>query len=348
MNTLFISGLGSPQIVLNDQQVKIKRRKAVALLVYIAVERRSQSREYLSGLFWPEYEQSSAYAYLRRTLWEIKDALGDGWLEISREWVGINLSTNFQTDVNQFQALLQGVKDHDHPFAEPCEQCIDQLETAICLYRGDFLSGFSLSACSQFDDWQFLQSEIVRRTFRESLHNLVNALEQRGRISEAIPYAQRWLAIDNLDESSHRKLMTLFAKDGQVHAALRQFELCRTFLTTELDIAPEMETTNLYHQIRERRSSSSLVEAGDRQILLTESHQTSWLEQILSTPVQVAFPTNLPVQATPFIGRESEIRELSKLLHDPDCWLLTLTGMGGIGKTRLANQVGQEIERDFF
>jgi predicted ATPase len=71
------------------------------------------------------------------------------------------------------------------------------------------------------------------------------------------------------------------------------------------------------------------------------------LEQILSTPVRIAFQTNLPVQVTPFIGRESEIEEISDLLHNQDCWLLTITGMGGIGKTRLANRVGQEIRATF-
>ena len=179
MDALFISGLGSPQIELNDQYVEFKRRKAVALLIYLIVEGRPRSREFLSGLFWADYDQSRAYAYLRRTLWEIKNVLGDGWLEISREWIGIASSMNIQMDVNQFQASLQGVKDHDHPFSEPCEQCIDRLKTAIRLYRGDFLSGFSLSACPQFDDWQFLQSEIIRRTFQESLQILVNAIEER-------------------------------------------------------------------------------------------------------------------------------------------------------------------------
>jgi len=347
MDAFYISGLGPPQILVNNQKVEIKRRKAVALLVYLAVEGRSQSREFLSGLFWPEYEQSRAYAYLRRTLWEIKDVLGGGLLEVSRESVSIPSSPSFQMDVNQFQVLLRAVKDHDHRFSEPCDQCIDRFEVAIRLYRGDFLSGFSLSACPQFDNWQFLQSEIIRRTFRESLQNLVNALEQRSRISEAIPYAQRWLAIDSLDERAHRTLMALFAQNGQINAALRQFERCRTVLKTELDLAPEIETATLYNQIRERRSSPSPVKAGGRQILLTESNQTSWLEQILSTPVRVAFQTNLPVQATPFIGRESEIREISGFLHNPDCWLLTLAGMGGIGKTRLAIQIGQQISATF-
>ena len=93
--------------------------------------------------------------------------------------------------------------------------------------------------------------------FREGLQNLVDALEQRGRISDAIPYAQRWLAIDNLDENAHRKLMTLYAKNGQTNAALRQFEVCQTVLKTEIDVAPEIETNELYNQIRVRRTSAT-------------------------------------------------------------------------------------------
>lgn len=344
MDSFYISGLGSPQTLLNSQVVEIKRRKAFALLVYLAMEGRSQSREFLSGLLWPEYNQSKAYAYLRRTLWEIKDALGDDLLEVTREWVGIHSSVDFQMDINQFRVLLQGVKDHDHPFVDLCDDCISQLETAIRLYRGDFLSGFSLSGCPQFEDWQFFQSEIYRRLYREGLQNLVNALEQRGKISEAIPYAQRWLAIDSLDERAHRKLMALYAKNQQRHAALRQFEQCQMVLKTELDLLPESETTELYNQIR---TASSRVHKGQGQVLLSEHDQTSWLDQILASPVQVVCPTNLPRQWTPFVGRQSEISEICKSLEKPDCWLMTLTGMGGIGKTRLAHQIGLEISAIF-
>ncbi len=132
-----------------------------------------------------------------------------------------------------------------------------------------------------------------------------------------------------------------------MHAALRQFEVCQTVLKKELDLTPETETTDLYNRIRERRFSASRLEVGQTQVLLSEGDRTSWLEQILSSPVRVAFQNNLPVQTTPFIGREAEIRELTGLLCNPDCWLLTITGMGGIGKTRLANQVGQRTRTTF-
>jgi predicted ATPase len=54
-------------------------------------------------------------------------------------------------------------------------------------------------------------------------------------------------------------------------------------------------------------------------------------------------PTNLPVQPSPLVGRDDEVQRVSDLLADPEVRLLTLTGPGGIGKTRLALQVGAEL-----
>ena len=56
---------------------------------------------------------------------------------------------------------------------------------------------------------------------------------------------------------------------------------------------------------------------------------------------EVHLAIHLPTPSTVFIGREQELNRISALLSDPGCWLLTLLGPGGIGKTRLAIEVGR-------
>ena len=59
------------------------------------------------------------------------------------------------------------------------------------------------------------------------------------------------------------------------------------------------------------------------------------------------YPINLPFQSTLLIGREVELAELEKLLAEPHCRLLTITGQGGIGKTRLAIELAS-TQQDLF
>ncbi len=122
-------------------------------------------------------------------------------------------------------------------------------------------------------------------------------------------------------EEAYQQLMRSLAFSGQRSAALEVYERCRLRLETGLGVEPAEETTELYGQIQ--------------------------AETLLAPLAAATRQTRLPAQLTSFVGRERERIELARRLEDPACRLLTLTGPGGVGKTRLALQVAADVQDDF-
>jgi DNA-binding SARP family transcriptional activator len=169
MARLSIYILGTPSFELDGNPIDLPRRKATALLVYLAANGERHRRETLATFFWPDSDQARAYAYLRNTLWEINRTLGEGWLLAERASVSINTEANIYLDLQDFRTLLAQVVSHTHPKDDDCQECTDALEAAIQLYRGDFLAGFGLPDSPAFDDWQFFQAEESRQALMEVL-----------------------------------------------------------------------------------------------------------------------------------------------------------------------------------
>src|SRR5215470_19981704 len=98
---LVLQFLGLPQIQLDDQPVVTDRRKAIGLLAYLAVNDvghapQKYSRESLSALLWPDYEQAKAFTNLRRTIWELHQAIGEDWLIAGRGSVHLNADAQIE------------------------------------------------------------------------------------------------------------------------------------------------------------------------------------------------------------------------------------------------------------
>jgi predicted ATPase/DNA-binding SARP family transcriptional activator len=320
MSRLKLFLLGPPRIECKGKPIEIGRRKAVALLVYLALSGRSHSRDALATLFWPEHDQSRARAGLRRALAALKKALGEGWLDVDWETVGLNRDAEVWLDVGQFQDRLAECWTHGHPQDQVCPACLSLLAEAAALYRDDFLAGFTLRDSPGFDEWQFFQTEGLRDELASALERLAQGHSGQGEFERAIAYARRWLALDPLHEPVHCCLMRLYAWSGQRAAALRQYGECERILREELGVPPEEETTQVYRAIKEKRDLPPPVDRFAKPV----------------SPPKAARKHNLPVQPTPFLGREMELAELARLLTDPDVRLVTLLGPGGMGKTRLA------------
>src|SRR6266853_4538602 len=251
MSRLALSLLGPPRIERDGILIDVDTRKAIALIAYLAVTRQRHSRDALAALLWPEYDQSHARATLRRTLSTLNKALEGPWLEISREHLSLNFNAGIWVDVHEFRSLLSECRSHDHLPTEICSDCLQPLSEAVELYSEDFLTGFSLRDSSNFDDWQFYQADALRRDLANALERLVQCYSASGDFEPAIAYAQRWLALDRLNESAHRLLMQLYAWNDQQSAALHQYRECVQILDRELGVGPLESTTRLYQAIKE-------------------------------------------------------------------------------------------------
>ncbi len=335
MGELHLCLLGSPQIFVDGEEKILSERKAIAFLAYLAVERKVQGRDTLAALFWPEHDQQRARANLRYLLWSLRKRVGEGWLATDGDQIALAGAGKIRVDVEEFRQHLAAWRGHSHTAGAYCAACVESLEAALQLYRGDFLQGFTLDDSPQFDDWQFFQAEELRRTLAAGLEALVEQQIVGQRHATAIGYARRWLALDPLHEPACRALMKLYAWSGQYEAAIRQFHQCAQTLQEEIGVQPDAQTLQLYAQIRNRRFP----------LPSTQSDQSAAISQ--PTAMAATDAGNLPPVSTAFVGRQTELAQIAQRLADPATHLLTIVGPGGIGKSTLALQAGHAEEARF-
>lgn len=317
MPRLSIQLFGTPVVTSDDHAIKTDRRKGIAILAYLAVTQQPQTRETLATLLWPDYERKAAFAYLRRALWTLNKSLLDGVLSSDRHAVTLAQQPDVVVDVLRFRALLAERDQHQHAEREVCARCLPLLVESAELYRGIFMVGFTMEDSPEFDRWQQYHADRLQQQFLEVLCALVAGYAAQGQYEAALPFAQRWLLQDGLDEEPHCWLMRLYAELGQREAALAQFARCQTILADELGVEPMPETVALHEAIA----------AGDHVL------ESPFWDIAAETPPP---PHNLPPLLTAFIGRDDLLQAITDQLHQPHTRLITLLGQGGIGKTTVA------------
>lgn len=322
MAQLAIRLFSHPQIELDSKPASVDTRKAVALLAYLALSGQSHSRESLAGLLWPEYDHASARAALRRTLSVLNKAAGEGHITAGRDTITLVRDSDLWVDVWEFRSRLSECAVHGHPATSVCPACTFALQSAVDLYRGDFMEGFSLRDSAVFDEWQFMEAENLRRELAGALERLSHCLSQAGQQGAAIDAARRWLAQDELREEAHRHLMLLYARSGQHGAALRQYRECVRVLDQELGVAPLDETTRLYQDILEHRIPPA---------------QGTQLAPAAKEPEIHPHPAFSAAKHTPYpVGRAGQWAILQQALNNRLGQWIALQGEAGVGKTYLA------------
>jgi predicted ATPase/DNA-binding SARP family transcriptional activator len=186
---------------------------------------------------------------------------------------------------------------------------IDAYRAALGLYGGELLPE------DRYEDWAQARREALRETQLALLVELAALQTEADDRGGAVETLQHAVIEDPLHEAAHRELMRLFALDGRSQQALAQYQQLRDGLRRELGADPDPQTRELYREM---------------------------LAGQLDADAAGAPPSGLPRQPTRFVGRERELAELERLLDDAP--LLTLTGPGGCGKSRLALELAARRE----
>jgi predicted ATPase/DNA-binding SARP family transcriptional activator len=281
-------------------------RKARTLVKLLALTRDQRlHREVLLDSLWPGRDPTSAVNNLHQALHIARRVLADN--RSSDGWLEL------RDDVVSLHA--NGLVDVDVRRFEQLASLarangdLTDLRAAVAAYTGDLLPE------DRFEDWASRPREELRESFCDLLVDLADALGTTDHEAEALDALQRALATDPLHERAVRNIMQRHAAMGRRSEALERYEQLRRDLREAYGTDPDPETRRLYRDLL--TGSLEVEEPRDLQ-----RH-------------------NLAPALTSFVGRKREMADVRRLLSRGG--LLTLTGVGGAGKTRLAEEVAREL-----
>jgi len=310
--------LGPLEIRCGDRQLsKPPTLKSQSLLAYLVLHRdQPQPRERLAGMFWGDRPERKARSSLSTALWHIRRCLPDEELVLSDlHTVQFHPQAELWLDVEEFESRASAEE-------------VGSVESAVALYRGDFLDGF-------YDDWVINERYRLETLFAEVLEWLMTCREAREEHTAVLTTAVRLLRQDPLRESAHRAAMRAYCRLGRRNAALEQYTYCQEILQQELGVEPMPETTELYHEILDGRAPVGLAP----DVAFVE-------EQRIETPVA---PGRSPLDAalsTTVVGREGELDFLRRRWEKSRArcgGLVLISGEAGVGKTRLAEAFADRV-----
>jgi non-specific serine/threonine protein kinase len=290
----------------------LRSQKSQWLLALLALQHgRAVPRAWLAGTLWPGSSDRQGAFNLSRNLTDLRHALG---LEARR--LEAPTSRTLRLDLVGADADVL-IFDEAIARGDPAS-----LERAVALRRGPLLQG-----CHE--DWVLPERLVREEVYLEALEKLAAEARERDDTA-AVHHLRRLVAADPLRDSAQRALMEALAAGGDLAAAAQVYREFHLLLHRELNAAPDPETVARYEQVR----------AQVRQRRVAPAAPSSAAPGPAAPLTLTAPPLRLPRPLTRLVGRGQAVQEIRARLAAER--LVTLTGPGGVGKTRLAIQVAQE------
>ncbi|WP_180970095.1 ATP-binding protein [Deinococcus planocerae] len=309
--TSFVHLLGQARVVLGADLQPFGVDQRYQLLAYLAWRGEWVERDFLSHLFWPESAPDTARGNLRHLLGRTR-ALGLApGLEVERG----RLRWAVPTDLADFTRAVEE----------------ERWEEALGRSREPLLEGLDTAGTGEFAAWLERERERLRGLWRTALLCRAAELGTAGAHLQAAELLGPLLEGDLDEEVLHAHVGALLRAGGRGRAR-RAYETFVARLRGEYGLEPTASLEGLGRTLR--------APAGEPP---TGSPPPG---RPRGEPAPTPRPS-LPTPTTSFVGRDLELAEVGRLLSGPDCRLLTLTGPGGIGKTRLALEAARALSPTF-
>lgn len=278
--------------------------KEQALIAYLLITGAQYTRDQLAGLFWRDDPDDKAKNSLRVALSHIRQLHKECITKGNGHRVSVNPAVVHSLDLTEFNQIVQANAEIGSA-SQPVS-----IDRAVALYRGDLLAGLHINDAANFQAWLEMERTQHRKNYLRLLESQTIHLLNSRAFAQARELLQSQLRLEPWNEAAHRQLMSTLCRLGDFNAALAQYEICREQLKKELSVEPMPETQQLRERILVARNSPR---------------------------------HNLPAEMQPFVGRPTETSELTDLLMHSNQRLITIVGLGGIGKTRFALHVARRI-----
>ena len=232
----FLRCLGSPELRgPGGEPIRFRTRKHLALLAFLAVERRDpHRRDRLADLLWPDARPAEGRHSLATALSVIRGKLGPRTFENSRESVRL-VASDLEVDLER---LAHGEVLGD--------------ETTPPLEVAGFLEEFEVSRAPEYMLWRDLMRARWFPAIRDALILLMDRCRRTGDFTRIASHADRLLAIDELSEEAIRAKMETCAFAGDRITAIRIFQAWRQRLAEELDAKPSPLVEGIALRLRQR------------------------------------------------------------------------------------------------